>query len=124
MDDRTTYRTLSNVTVTVKSGLTNNHPCVRYPEKGESASYILCYCEATAYLRFRHLGHYFTEPGDYLDAFLSKVLHLIQSVALFEGGAEGDAQQIVVVHGLVKVCPLFIHSFMYTSSAHLCNLES
>jgi hypothetical protein len=24
--------------------------------------------EAIAYLRFRHVGHYFMEPGDYQDA--------------------------------------------------------
>jgi hypothetical protein len=37
-------------------------------EKYESATYIICDCEAMAYLRFRHLGDYFMEPGNYQDA--------------------------------------------------------
>jgi hypothetical protein len=38
-----------------------------------------------AYLRVRHLGHYFMEPGDYQDAPVSKTLHFIRSVGLLEG---------------------------------------
>jgi hypothetical protein len=38
-----------------KMGLTNNPTCERCLEKDESATDVLCDCEATAYLRFRHL---------------------------------------------------------------------
>jgi hypothetical protein len=31
-------------------------------------THVLCDCEAAAYLRFRHLGHCFMEPGDYQTA--------------------------------------------------------
>jgi hypothetical protein len=57
-----------------KMGLTNSPICERCLEKGESATHILCDCEAIAYLRFRR---HFMEPGDYQDAPVSKVLHFI-----------------------------------------------
>jgi hypothetical protein len=65
-------------------GLTNSPTCERYLEKDESATHILCDCEAIAYLRFCHLGHYFMEPGDYQDAPVSKILHFILRVGLLE----------------------------------------
>jgi hypothetical protein len=68
-----------------KMGLTNSPTCEKY----ERATYILSDCEAIAYLRFRHLGHYFMEPDDYQDAPVSKVLHSIQSVGLLEGWNRG-----------------------------------
>jgi hypothetical protein len=40
-------------------------------EKDDSATHILCVCMATTYLRCRHLGHYFMEPGDFQDAPVS-----------------------------------------------------
>jgi hypothetical protein len=51
-----------------KMGLTNSPTCERRLEKDESVTHILCDCEAIAYLRFRHLGHYFMGPGDYQGA--------------------------------------------------------
>jgi hypothetical protein len=48
-----------------KMGLTNSVICERCPEKDESATHILCDCEAMAYLRFCCLDHYFMEPGKY-----------------------------------------------------------
>jgi hypothetical protein len=56
-------------------GITESPTCERCLEKDESATHILCDCEAIAYLRFRHLGHNFMEPGDYQDALISKILH-------------------------------------------------
>jgi hypothetical protein len=61
-------------------GLTDSPICERCIEKDESAACVLCDCEAIAYLRFHHLGHYFMEPGDYQDAPLSKILYFVQSV--------------------------------------------
>jgi hypothetical protein len=66
-------------------GLTESPTCERCLEKEESATHILCEYEALAYLRFRHLDHYFMEPGDYQDAPISKILHCIRSVGLLEG---------------------------------------
>jgi hypothetical protein len=51
----------------------------------ESATHILCDCEAIAHSRFRHLGQFFMEPSDFYDAPTNKVLHLIQSVGLIKG---------------------------------------
>jgi hypothetical protein len=50
-----------------------------------SATYILCDCEAIAYLRFRHLGQFLMEPSDFYDAPINKVLHFIRSVGLTKG---------------------------------------
>jgi hypothetical protein len=68
-------------------GLISSAICKRRLEKDESATHILSGCEAIAYsyLRFRHLGHYFMEPGDYQDAPVSKILHFMRSVGLLEG---------------------------------------
>jgi hypothetical protein len=41
-----------------KIGLTESPTSERCLEKEESATHILCDCEAIADLRFRHLGHY------------------------------------------------------------------
>jgi hypothetical protein len=65
--DRTTPMTLSLERHLFKMGLTNSPTCERCLEKDESATHILCDCEAIAYLKCRHLGHYFMEPGDYQD---------------------------------------------------------
>jgi hypothetical protein len=68
-----------------KMGLTDSPTCERCLEKEESATHILCDCEAIAYLRFRHLGHHFMEPGDYHDTPINQTLHFIRSVGLLEG---------------------------------------
>jgi hypothetical protein len=39
-----------------KLGLTDGPICDRCLEEDESATHILCDCEAIAYLRFRHVG--------------------------------------------------------------------
>jgi hypothetical protein len=59
-------------------GLTNSPTCERCLEKDESATHFLWDCEAIAYLRFRHLGHYFMEPGDYQDPAVIKILHVFE----------------------------------------------
>jgi hypothetical protein len=74
-----------------KMGLTDSPICERCLEKDESATHILCDCEAIAYLKFRHMGHYCMEPGDYQDAPLSRILHFVQSiqVGLLKGRNRG-----------------------------------
>jgi hypothetical protein len=59
-----------------KLGLANDPICERCLEGDESATHILCDCEAVAYLRC-HLGQFFMEPSDYYDALIDKVLHFI-----------------------------------------------
>jgi hypothetical protein len=49
-------------------GLTDDPTCERCLEEDESATHIVCDCEAIANLRFRHLGQFFMEPTDYYDA--------------------------------------------------------
>jgi hypothetical protein len=98
-----------------KMGLTESPICERCLEKDESATHILCDCETIAYLRFRHLGHYFMEPGDYQDAPISKILHFIRSVGVLEGWNRGGCTIDlckVVVQEPIKAYPLFIHSFI------------
>jgi hypothetical protein len=68
-----------------KLGLTDDPICERCLEEDESASHILCDCEAVAYLRLRHLGQFFMEPSDYYDAPIYNVLQFIRSVGLMKG---------------------------------------
>jgi hypothetical protein len=68
-----------------KLGLTDDPICERCLEEDESATYLLCDCEAIAYLRFRHLGQFSREPSDYYDAPIYKVLHFIRDVGLIKG---------------------------------------
>jgi hypothetical protein len=68
-----------------KMGLTDDPTCERCLEEDESATHILCECEAIANLRFHHLGQFFMEPSDYYDAPINKVLHFIRSAGLIKG---------------------------------------
>jgi hypothetical protein len=68
-----------------KLGLTDNPTCERCLQEDESATHILCDCEAIAYLRFHHLGQLFMEPSDFYDTPIFKVLHFIRNVGLMKG---------------------------------------
>jgi hypothetical protein len=68
-----------------KMGLMNYPICERCLEADESATHVLCGCEALAHLRFHHLGQFFMEPGDFYGVPVSKVLHFIRSVGLKKG---------------------------------------
>jgi hypothetical protein len=68
-----------------KLGLTDDPICERCLEDDESATHILCDCEAVAHVTFRHLGQFFMEPSDYYDAPIYKVLHFIRGVGLIKG---------------------------------------
>jgi hypothetical protein len=101
-----------------KMGLMNSPTCYRYTEKNESATHIPCDYEAIAYLRFRHLGHYFMEPGNYQDAPISKILTtLLSKYRIVEGLKQRGMHNrslTVAVQGrlglpLMHAC---IHSFM------------
>jgi hypothetical protein len=64
---------------------TDDPTCERCLQEDESATHILCDCEAIAHLRFRHLGQFFMEPSDFYDAPIFKALHFIRSVRLIRG---------------------------------------
>jgi hypothetical protein len=66
-------------------GLINDPICERCLEADESATHVLCDCEALDHLRFRHLGQFLMEPGDFYDVPIGKVLHFIRSVGLTKG---------------------------------------
>jgi hypothetical protein len=68
-----------------KLGLIDDPICERCLEEDESATHVLCDCEAIAHLRFRHLGQFFMEPGDYYDAPIGRVLQFMQSAGLLKG---------------------------------------
>jgi hypothetical protein len=72
--------------------LTDDPTCERCLEDDESATYILCDCEAIEYLKFRHLGQYFLEPSDYCDAPINKALHFTRSVGLIKGQSKGETK--------------------------------
>jgi hypothetical protein len=68
-----------------KLGLSNSPTCDRCQEENETATHVLCECEALADFRFRHLGQYFMEPSDYFDVPTYKILHYIRSAGLLRG---------------------------------------
>jgi hypothetical protein len=63
-----------------KLGLSDSPTCERCQEENETATHILCECEAVAYLRLRHLGQHFMEPSDYFDVPTYKILRFIHSL--------------------------------------------
>jgi hypothetical protein len=78
MDDRTIYRTLSPKRTPFQTGFDRWSHLWKCLEDDESATYILCDCEAIAHLKIRHLGQYFLQASDYYNAPINKVLHFIQ----------------------------------------------
>jgi hypothetical protein len=60
-------------------------PSVKGAWKKMNQPHILCDREAVAHIRLRHLGQIFTEPSDYYDATIDKVLHFIRFVGLIKG---------------------------------------
>jgi hypothetical protein len=65
-----------------KLGLVNSPECNRCNQASETASHVLCDCEASAKLRFRHLVSHFMKPGDFEDISVSKILHYVQGAGL------------------------------------------
>jgi hypothetical protein len=73
MDSGAIHRTLSSKGHLFEMELMNDPICERCLEADESATHVLCDCEAIAHLRFRDLGQFFMEPGDLYDVPISKV---------------------------------------------------
>jgi hypothetical protein len=80
-----------------KLGLTDDPTYLRCLEEVESATHILCDCEAIAYLRFRHLGQSFLEPNNYYDAHINRALHFIRNVGLIKCLSRGKHNRSVMV---------------------------
>jgi hypothetical protein len=76
----------------IKLGLTDDPICERCLEEDESATHILCDCEAVAHVTFCHLGQFFMEPSDYHDTPIYNVLHFFRGVGLIMGKLKGEAQ--------------------------------
>jgi hypothetical protein len=55
----------------LKLGLENSPDCNRCKKASETASHILCDCQALGILKFRHLGGLFTQQGDAEDISVS-----------------------------------------------------
>jgi hypothetical protein len=62
----------------LKLGLTDDPICERCLEDDESATHILCDCEAVAYF-VTWASFFFMEPSDYYDAPVDKVLCSLHS---------------------------------------------
>jgi hypothetical protein len=97
-----------------KMGLMNDPICERCLEADESATHVLCDCEALAHLRFRHLGQFFMEPGDFYDVPIGKVLLFIRSVGLTKGESKGEhnRSEMVAVLGPNEALPYHIHTYI------------
>jgi hypothetical protein len=65
-----------------KLRLVNSPECNRCKQASETASHVLCDCEALATLRFRHLGRHFMKPGEFEDFSVNKILHFVQGTGL------------------------------------------
>jgi hypothetical protein len=85
MDSGAIHRTLSSKGTLFKLGLTDDPTCERCVEEDESATRVLCDCDAIAYLRYSRLGQLFMKPSDSYEALISKVLEFIGSVGLIKG---------------------------------------
>jgi hypothetical protein len=68
-----------------KLGLSDSPTCERCLEEDETATHVLCECEALAHQRLRHLVQYFMEPSDYFDVPTYKILQFIRSAELLVG---------------------------------------
>jgi hypothetical protein len=93
-----------------KLGLVNSPECNRYKQASETASRVLCDCEALATLRFWFLGRHFMKPGDFEDISVSKVLHLAHGAGLLNECAKGLHKRSVTVEVHVTVVPILLYS--------------
>ena len=62
-----------------KLGLVDIPGCDRCDQATETASQVLCHCEALAILRSRHLGCHFFKPNIFSNISVSKVIHIVHS---------------------------------------------
>jgi hypothetical protein len=96
-----------------KLGLTDDPISQRCLEEDESATHILCDCEAVASCKISSLGPVFHGTKWLLWHPIYKVLHFIQSVGLIKGSLKVESQWIIEGRG-ARVGfygpPLYIHT--------------
>jgi hypothetical protein len=85
----------------------------------ETASHILCECVTSAELKFHHLGKSFTEPNNYDEIPLCKILYFVRGMGLL---ADIHAQLIKkwLWYKGCLVCPH--HLYSHFLSGHDCFL--
>jgi hypothetical protein len=94
--------------------------CERCLEEDESATHVLCDFEAIAHLRFRHLGQFFVEAGNYYyDAPISKVLQFVRSAGLIKG--KHSRSMMVAVQWPDAAAP---HTYIHTYIHYICITHS
>jgi hypothetical protein len=81
-NDRVANRTQLFKSDVFKLGLVDSRRWDKCKQASVIASHVLCDFEALALLKFKHLGHHFLKPGDFVKIFVSKILHFVQSVGL------------------------------------------
>jgi hypothetical protein len=90
----------------------NNPICRRCYLQTETASHVLCECEALAETRFRYLGRHFLKPGNYHEISLSRTVLCCRYGAtggLEERGGTKDQQQLHC-KGCLSAHPIYIHT--------------
>lgn len=81
------------------------------------ASHVLCDCEASDTLRYRHLGCQFMKPDDFEDISVSKILQFVQSVVLLNEWAQRLHKRLITV----KVCrSIGAHLSVFYSNIYPC----
>jgi hypothetical protein len=99
-----------------KLGLSDCPTCERCQDKDETATHVLCECEALAHLRLHHLGQYFMAPSEYFDAPTYKILRFIRSTGLLRGmNRRGSNRPLWVAVQGPKGPPL-IHTYIASHS--------
>jgi hypothetical protein len=86
--------------------------CERCLEEDESATHILCDCEAIAHLRFRHPGQFFMEPGDYYGTPISQAVQFVRSAGFIKG--KQNRSVMIALQGPVAARPSFSHTYIHT----------
>jgi hypothetical protein len=98
-----------------KLRLVNSLECDRCKQALETASHVLCDCEALATLRYKYLGWHFMKPGDSEDIFVSKILHFVQGVGLLNERAQGLHKRSIRIACMGHSVPTLLYSILFYS---------
>jgi hypothetical protein len=71
--------------------------CDRCRQTSQIATHILCHCQVSATLRFRHLSQHFMKPGDLQDISISRTLHFAQRARLLNALTQGLHKRLIMV---------------------------
>jgi len=81
-NDKAVNRTLSLKRTSTLTGAVISPQCDRRTQASDTASQVICDCEALVTLRFRHEGQHFMKPGDLEEISVSRLLHFAQIAGL------------------------------------------